>query len=223
MNGDATMTLELLARPGDAEAPVIYVVDSPEHPLDLVPVASGRASAVVRAPVREWGARLTPWPAPGLRAGDPDFAGGAAQTLSELLATTTVFEAREGLRPARRAICGYSLAGLFALYAFVSCGAFDACASVSGSVWYPGWVDYLRAAAFDGAGRLAFLSVGKKERRAGPAVFRHVEEDLAACADALRAHGCAVETSLGPGSHVQHQRERMDLALTILDGFLAGR
>lgn len=133
------------------------------------------------------------------------------------------FEGGAGLAPTRRAICGYSLAGLFSLYAFVNCDAFDACASVSGSVWYPSWVDHMREATFDGSGRFAFLSVGKKERRAGPGIFRHVEDDLAACADTLRERGCEVETSLGPGSHMQHQRERMDLALARLDAFLAGR
>lgn len=223
MSDGQSIRFELLARAADAGVPLVYVVDAPEHPLDLGGVAAGRASSVVRVPVGEWGARLTPWPAPGLRSGDPDFAGGAGETLAALLAAMGEFESDAGLAPVRRAICGYSLAGLFSLYTFASCDAFDACASVSGSVWYPGWVDHMREATFDGFGRFAFLSVGKKERRAGPGIFRHVEDDLAACADALRERGCEVETSLGPGSHMQHQRERMDLALTRLDAFLAGR
>lgn len=63
MSDGQTITFELLARA--AGAPIVYVVDAPEHPLDLGGVAAGRASSVVRVPVGEWDARLTPWPAPG--------------------------------------------------------------------------------------------------------------------------------------------------------------
>ena len=113
-----------------------------------------------------------------------------------------------------------SLGGLFALYAFVREPRLAACACLSGSVWYEGWVDWLRENAPGCAGRYAYFSVGKKEKRAG-LPFRHVEEDLAACAKILRAHGCRVDVTLGPGSHMQHVTERLAVGLAALDGFLA--
>ena len=191
---------------------MIYVIDSPEHPLDVATAAEGLRSRVVSVPVADWADALTPWLAPALRPGEKDFGGRADETLAslaEMLDQT----------PGPHAICGYSLGGLFALYAFVREPRLAACACLSGSVWYEGWVDWLRENAPDCAGRYAYFSVGKKEKRAG-LPFRHVEEDLAACEETLRAHGCRVDVALGPGSHMQHVTERLAAGLAALDGFL---
>lgn len=195
--------------PGREEGRVIYVIDSPEHPLPVAAAAAGLAADVTCVPVPKWEDALTPWPAPALRPGEKDFGGRAEVTLAAL---SREVSAADG--PC--AICGYSLGGLFALYAFVREPRLAACACLSGSVWYEGWVDWLRANAPDCAGRHAFFSVGRKERRAG-LPFRHVEGDLAACADILREHGCGVDVSLGPGGHMQHVEERLAAGLAWLD------
>ena len=188
---------------------MIYVIDSPEHPLDVAAAAKGLRSRVASVPVADWGDALTPWPAPALRPGEKDFGGCADRTLA-LLADAL------DRAPGPHAVCGYSLGGLFALYAFVREPRLAACACLSGSVWYERWVDWLRENAPDCDGRYAYFSVGKKEKRAG-LPFRHVEEDLTACADILRAHGCTVDVTLGPGSHMQHVTERLAAGLTALD------
>ena len=193
---------------------MIYVIDSPEHPLDVAAAAEGLRSRVASVPVVGWGDALTPWPAPALRPGEKDFGGRAEGTLVALAEELDK-------APGPHAICGYSLGGLFALYAFVREPRFAACACLSGSVWYEGWVDWLRANAPDCAGRYAYLSVGKKEKRAG-LPFRHVEEDLAACAEILRDRGCEVDVTLGPGSHMQHVTERLAAGLAALDAILTG-
>lgn len=192
---------------------MIYVIDSLEHPLDVAAAAEGLRSRVARLPVANWNDALTPWSAPALRPGEKDFGGRADETLAALALAL-------GAADEPCAICGYSLGGLFSLYVFAREPRLAACACLSGSVWYEGWVDWLRENAPDCAGRYAYLSVGKKEKRAG-LPFRHVEEDLAACADALRAHGCQVEVSLGPGNHMQHVTERLAAGLAALDAHLA--
>ena len=192
---------------------MIYVIDSPEHPLDVTAAAEGPCPRVVSVPVADWGSALTPWPAPALRPGEKDFGGQADETLALL---AEILDAA----PGPHAICGYSLGGLFALYAFAREPRLSACACLSGSVWYEGWVDWLRKNAPDCTGRYAYFSVGKKEKRAG-LPFRHVEEDLAACAEILRANGCRVDVTLGPGSHIQHVTERLAAGLSALDAFLA--
>ena len=188
---------------------MIYVIDSPEHPLPVAEAAEGLRSHVTRVPVESWGDALTPWPAPSLRPGEKDFGGRADETLASLA------ELLDRV-PGPHAICGYSLGGLFALYAFAREPRLSACACLSGSVWYEGWVDWLRANAPDGVGRYAYFSVGKKEKRAG-LPFRHVEEDLAACAEVRRERGRAVDVTLGPGNHMQHMAERLSAGLAALD------
>ena len=205
-----------------AGAPVIYVIDAAEHPFDIDEPARGRACTIVKVCVRDWNDSLTPWRAPGIYRGNPDFAGDAATTLSELVGEATcAIERAEGLAPSKRAICGYSLGGLFALYAFTHTDAFAACACLSGSVWYDGWVDHLRGLEFDGAGRFAFLSIGSKEKHAAPRILHHVQDDMGECAAILRDHGCQAEFVVGHGNHMSFVKERFDAGFTALDDFLA--
>lgn len=202
-------------------SPVVYLIDSPEHPFDVSSLADGRPCTLVTIPVRDWGDALTPWPAAGLYREEPDFGGHASATLSELLEKTIPsLEDTWGLSPSARAICGYSLGGLFSLYAFTHCDAFVACGCLSGSVWYEGWVDYLRKRELDVAGRFAFLSVGTKEKRGGNPLMRTVQRCMEACTDILRDHGCEVQYVTGPGNHLQFISERFDAGLSALDGFL---
>ena len=42
-------------------------------------------------------------------------------------------------------IMGYSLAGLFALWAMYQTDIFAGCATCSGSMWYPGFVEYVNS------------------------------------------------------------------------------
>ena len=206
---------------GGVAAPVIYVVDSPEHPFDIGNVAAGIACTIVTVPVSDWNDNLTPWPAPGLYRGEPDFGGNAARTLAELCdRVIPAIEREAGLRPRKRAICGYSLGGLFALYAFAHRACFDACACLSGSVWYEGWVEHLRALELDGTDRFAFLSVGTKEKRAALATLRRVQDNMGQCADILRGRGCTVEYAIGPGNHMSFIPERFAAGLAALDAFL---
>lgn len=205
-----------------ASSPAIYVIDFPEHPFDIASVAAGRQSTIVTVPIGDWNANLTPWPAKGIYRGEPDFGGNAGQTLSGLVGEVIpAIEQAAGLAPERRAICGYSLGGLFALYAFAHDARFGACACLSGSVWYEGWVDYLRELEFEGSGRFAFLSIGSKEKHAAPKILHHVQDQMGECADILRAHGCAAEFVVKRGSHMSFVQERFDAGLTALDAFLA--
>jgi hypothetical protein len=91
---------------------------------------------------------------------------------------------------------------LFALYAFVHEPGLVACASLSGSLWYEGWVTYLGGLDPDVSGRLAFLSVGRKEVHAGLPPLRTVRENTEATANILRSWSCEVRMEVGSGTHL---------------------
>lgn len=202
-------------------ASVIYLIDSPDHPSDASILELPRTCTVVTVPVRNWGEALTPWPAPGLYREEPDFGGQASDTLAELCNDVIpALEAAAGLSPTARAICGYSLAGLFSLYAFVTRDFFSACGCLSGSVWYEGWVDHLRSIRRSYDGRFAFLSLGTKEKRGGRPIMRTVQDNMQACAQILQDCGCHVRLQLTPGNHLQHVPERLGAGIDALDGFL---
>ena len=101
------------------------------------------------SPEADWEIDFTPWPAPTLQGGRPfadgSVLGGAPAFLhwveGELL---PVLGARFALDPAQNSVLGYSLGGLFALWAVCRCSTFFQCACLSGSLWYPGWADFLK-------------------------------------------------------------------------------
>lgn len=206
---------------GGTSAPCIYFVDLPEHPFDVAPAADGLSCSVARFPVHGWDDALTPWPAPGLYAGDADFGGQADATIEDIGSRIIPgIEAACGIAPRARALAGYSLGGLFSLYAFTRMPGISAVASMSGSTWYDGWLDYLEAATYEGSGRFACLSLGSRERHAMPRRLHVVEDDTRETARMLEARGAEVRLSIGPGSHLQHVDERLRDGLAALDAWL---
>ena len=143
---------------GEPRAALVYVTGAGEgDPLDALRGMTDIGFVFAEAEVADWDRDLSPWPAPPAF-GKVPFGGQARGALAWLLS-----EALPRLDPALpRVIGGYSLAGLFALWAHYECDAFDAVVAASPSVWYPGWDAYADAHAPRGA---AYLSLGKQEPR----------------------------------------------------------
>lgn len=129
-----------------------------------------------------------------------------------------VLGARFALDPAQNSVLGYSLGGLFALWAVCRCSTFFQCACLSGSLWYPDWVDFLKEHTPKPPKRV-YLSLGKKEEKSGPAVMRAV-------GDATRQSAGLLAQSLGcentvlewnPGGHFAPALPRWEKALAWLD------
>ena len=83
---------------------------------------------------------LTPWPAPGLSEKRP-FGGKASETLEFI--TGDLLPHIFGKIKLPLILGGYSLAGLFALWCAYQTDAFDAVVSVSPSLWYDKWIEYI--------------------------------------------------------------------------------
>ena len=96
----------------------------------------------------DWNRELSPWPALKVFRGGGDF-GGEGQAFLDMLTGQIVplAEAQLGFAPVSRAVAGYSLAGLFALWAVFQTDVFDRTASVSGSLWFDGFIDYMNSSA----------------------------------------------------------------------------
>ena len=119
---------------------------------------------LVTLPVEDWDRDLSPWPAPPVFGKEP-FGGGAGALLERVLV-----EVLPSVRKRARAdeipavLGGYSLAGLFSLWAAYETDAFTAAAAVSPSVWFDGWTGYARSRA-PKAGYI-YLSLGDAEEKA---------------------------------------------------------
>ncbi len=161
----------------------------------------------VRAP--HWNDDLTPWPAEPLRPGEAPFGGGADAFL-ERLTGELLPKALDGMetKPAYLALAGYSLAGLFALWAVYQTPLFRRAASVSGSLWYPGFLEF--ALGQEGAltPERLYFSLGDREAKTRQRLLRTVEDAARALERHWAARGCRTAFERNPGNHFQHAAER---------------
>lgn len=191
--------------------PVFYVLDNAENVLALWE-RIGRSRTLVSVPVEDWNASLSPWPAPAVRKGEKDFSGGADSFLPLLTDAVSRVEEKLSASPAERGLIGYSLAGLFSLYAAISTDLFSLAASVSGSLWYPGWLEWLQEQKIR-EGSSVYLSLGNRESRAGSPLMRSVGTNTTQTLLWLRQQSCRSEYEVNPGGHFSDPIGRMAKAI----------
>ena len=115
---------------------------------------------LVKFTVDDWNRDLSPWPAPAVF-GDEPFGGMAEETLNKICEALPDIKSSYLSEDAGFIIGGYSLAGLWALWAAYRTGIFKAVAAASPSVWFPGWTDF--ASEHEILCEKIYLSLGKKE------------------------------------------------------------
>ena len=166
---------------GDLDAPTCLVWIVGPHELDSLSstvsqISSSSSFRVVAYVVPDWNTCLTPWPA---NVGSRSFGGSASDTLSSVLSS---------LPPASRYFLGgYSLAGLFSLWASCETSVFSGVAAVSPSVWYPGFVDYYCSSSVLASS--VYLSLGDKESRTRDPVMATVGDCIDACYSHVASRG----------------------------------
>lgn len=142
--------------------------------------------------------------------GGEDFSGGGPAFLKTL--TTQIIpqvEAQLGFIPVSRAIAGYSLAGLFALWSVLNTDAFDQAASVSGSLWFDGFSDYMKSAGPPSHLRRIYLSLGDKEKNARNQRMAAVEDCTRQTAELLQSWDIPTIFEMNPGGHFQDVPDRI--------------
>ena len=114
--------------------------------------------------INDWNRELSPWEAPPVFRNAP-FGQGASTTLDFILKQLLPYLRQHPLisEDVPVIIGGYSLAGLFALWAACNTDAFKAIAAASPSVWFPGWLDYARKNRLQADA--IYLSLGDKEAK----------------------------------------------------------
>lgn len=148
-----------------------------------------------------WEAELSPWAAGGLFKYSEMFTGGADAYL-QFLTQQVLPHAEAGLNGILwRGLAGYSLAGLFTVYAMYKTDLFSRAASMSGSLWYPGFKDFALQNTLCKTPQHLYLSLGDKEARARNQYLKTVQQ----CTEELAAHyrslGINTFYELNPGGH----------------------
>ena len=152
-----------------------------------------------------WNQELSPWPVETVVSKNDRFTGGAPELLP-LLTGEVVPEVERLLDkpPAWRCLAGYSLAGLFAVWAAHHTDLFTRILSASGSMWYPGWLEYARERQFAGSVQGVYLSVGEQESTSRNAVLQTVGKRTQALAVMLAERGVNVKFEFNPGNHFKN-------------------
>ena len=167
---------------------------------EVAAIAQGAAHPFLFAavPVESWNDELSPWEAPAVW-GKESFGGDAADTLHFLTEQVIpTLKQRFALPENVRIILGgYSLAGLFALWASTQTNLFYGVAAASPSVWFPGWMEFEQQHLIQ-AQRI-YLSLGDKEEHTKNTVMATVGDNIRTLHSRLAERGadCILEWNSG--------------------------
>lgn len=168
--------------------------------------------------VPDWNRNLSPWATPEIRNNKYNF-GGADEYISEL--TETILPAiRQKLpeEPEYTAIAGYSLAGLFALYAAYKTDIFSRIASVSGSLWFPGFTEFAQSHDFIKTPDFIYLSLGDREARTRSKILAPVQKNTEFLADFYKSQDIRTIFELNSGSHFSDPNGRTAKGISEITG-----
>lgn len=194
-NRERTLLTYTFGNP-DADKVLIQTVD--HHDLDGIDseLAAIRKLTdtdfyLIAIKVQNWNADLSPWPAPAVF-GKEDFGNGAADTLGEILKYT-----RD--KSKTYYIGGYSLAGLFSLWAAYQTDAFRGAAAASPSLWFPGFTEYMKNNHNHASS--VYLSLGDKEAKTRNPVMATVGDRIKEASEILEKQGVKTILEWNQGNH----------------------
>mgnify|MGYP004502517889 FL=1 len=147
---------------GNPEADTVLIQLTGEHELASlenevreIEKRTSKEFRFIATKVENWNDDLSPWKAPAVFKTE-DFCGGASKTLENIIALCAD-------KNRKYYIGGYSLAGLFALWAACQTDIFSGVAAASPSVWFPGFIDYMKT--YKMKSQNVYLSLGDREEK----------------------------------------------------------
>ena len=161
-----------------------------------------------------WNDDLTPWPAEGVFKKAKPFGGKAATFLNKL--TNEIIPETErsmGIENAERTLLGVSLSGLFAVWSAFNTDAFTNTISISGSLWYDGFVEWMKEQTPSPQLKKVCMLLGEKEKNSKEKRMATVEERTLTAANILKAKSqVSVLFELVEGTHFSPIMPRLERA-----------
>ena len=150
----------------------------------------------------DWDDEMSPWECPPLGKNDSPCTGGADKYLEKLTGTIIPeIKKKLGGEPEYIAIAGYSLAGLFAIYSLYKTDIFSRAVSASGSMWFPGFVEYTEKNEYIRKPDKVYFSLGDKEAHTRNALLSTVEDKTNEIYGHYKDSGIGTAFDLNPGNH----------------------
>lgn len=188
--------IEMELIPGSRRLVILNDEDAPQ----ILQEKTGVSILMLKNP--DWNRDLSPWPSGRVFRKGEDFGGEADSTLKQI----DEWLARHHAEFDKVIIAGYSLAGLFALYASAQQDWYDACVSASGSLWYPGFAEWLQSHPVRSSA--VYLSLGDQEKNTRNPLMASVEEKTLQVYEILCTYTrCTMQ--MNPGNHFNDPQGRL--------------
>lgn len=166
----------------------------------------------------DWEAVFSPWVAKGMPKGSPDFKGESPEFLT-LLQNKVIPSVESSLgidNDTERSLIGVSMSGLFALWQWMICDTFHNIASLSGSFWYEGFLNWMKSLEIPHKTGKGFFLLGDQESKSKVKAFESVATNTEQIISILKEAGIDIEFKSVPGNHYSDPIPRLDKAFTAL-------
>ena len=164
---------------------------------------------LIAVKVDDWNKELSPWKTPAVF-GNEDFGDGAVQTLEEILLLCSD-------KSKTYYIGGYSLSGLFSLWAACQTDLFSGIAAASPSVWFPGFIEYMKEHEIKS--ETVYLSLGDREEKTRNSVMSQVGNCIRMGYGWLIEHGINCNLEWNQGNHFREPDIRIAKAFAwVMEG-----
>lgn len=147
--------------------------------------------SLIAIAVDDWNRDLSPWSAPPVFGKEP-FGDGAKETLDYILEACSD-QSRSYI------LGGYSLAGLFCLWAACETDRFSGIAAASPSVWFPNFTDHLRENKLQTDA--VYLSLGDAEAKAKNPTLANVSDCIEVTYTIIKDQKIPCILEWNPGNH----------------------
>lgn len=152
----------------------------------------------------KWNHDMAPWDIPPVFKDDTPCTQGADEYLRLLInEIEPKAEKLIGGPVSWRGLAGYSLAGLFALYSMYQTDHFSRVASMSGSLWFPGFKEYVFSHEMKRRPEHLYLSLGNRECKTRNPYLKMVQEQTEAIYSYYTELRIDTEFRFNPGNHYQ--------------------
>lgn len=161
-----------------------------------------------------WNCDMVPWDTPPIFKNGDSYIGGADEYL-KLLTQKIIPTVEKNLsKPiAWRGIIGYSLSGLFAIYSLYKTDLFSRCASVSGSLWFPNFKEFIFSHEMKTIPKYLYFSLGDKEAKSRNQFLKKVELNTKEIEQFYRTKKINTVFQLNPGNHYHNSAQRTAMAI----------
>lgn len=194
----------------EAGGPIIYLNSFEEEGAEIYNILrrNNNDFTLVTIGDLDWNADMSPWEIPPISRNDTSFTGGADKYL--MLLTGQIVPTVESFigKISWRGIAGYSLAGLFAVYSLYCTDIFVRAASISGSLWYPKFKEFVFKNSMKICPDFMYFSLGDKESKTRNVYMRTVQKNTEEIEKYYRDNGIKTCFELNCGNHFQNAAGR---------------